>query len=71
MDFIRDEIEEEILDRIERVEAERDFEEREDDREYEECREIERERYFDDEQRLRVDRVLERIRRAKHEDEYY
>lgn len=71
MDFIRDEIEEEILDRTERVEAERDYEEREYDRAYEELREIERERYFDEEERLREERELERLRREEYDDRYY
>jgi len=44
MDFIREEIEEDILNRTESIETERDYEEREYSREYEERREIERER---------------------------
>ncbi|PMD28519.1 hypothetical protein NA56DRAFT_696288 [Hyaloscypha hepaticicola] len=71
MDFIRDEIEEEILDRTERVEAERDYEERESDREYEERREIQRERRFDEEELFEEERELERLRREEYDERFY
>jgi hypothetical protein len=68
MDFIRDEIEEDILNRTESVETERDYEEREYDREYEERRD---ERYIDEEECLRKERELERLRRDEWNERFY
>jgi hypothetical protein len=71
MDFIHDKIEEEIFDRTERVDAERDYEEREYGREYEGGREIDRERCLDEEECFREERELERLRRDEWNERFY
>lgn len=73
MHFPRDEIEEEILVRTvrnEEVEAERDYEEREYDREYEKRGEIELERFIAEEERFREEHGLERLQREDYDERY-
>ena len=67
MDFIREEIEEDILNRTESIETERDYEEREYGREYEERREIEREKCLIEEECLRE----ESLRRYDYDEGFY